>query len=187
MVLVWRADTKDTLPADNINVFCSSDIWLSSHTECTGYNIYLLVMLYLVIVGKQIEYNRMLLFLLLFVHNYDHVYFSCGYHINYFILVGTSVNMNIIILLTVVWSFLLLMLIPCWILCYSYHFCWISLASWFFYCSYLLLQLLYMKWTLKCGISNYSHGLYILLFLLSLFVPILFGIAIHLFSFAFAI
>jgi hypothetical protein len=24
MVSVWRADTKDTLPADTINVFCSS-------------------------------------------------------------------------------------------------------------------------------------------------------------------
>jgi hypothetical protein len=26
MVSAWRADTKDTLPADTTNVFCSSDL-----------------------------------------------------------------------------------------------------------------------------------------------------------------
>jgi hypothetical protein len=29
MVSAWRADTKDTLPADTINVFCSSGTWIN--------------------------------------------------------------------------------------------------------------------------------------------------------------
>jgi hypothetical protein len=33
MVSVWRADTKDTLPADTTNVFCSSDS-IFGHTLC---------------------------------------------------------------------------------------------------------------------------------------------------------
>jgi hypothetical protein len=31
MVSVWRADTKDTLPADTTNVFCSSVLGLAFH------------------------------------------------------------------------------------------------------------------------------------------------------------